>query len=113
VPMEALSSLGFGEGVLTPSRTNGFLNMVEALRTRARRLADPVAVEFPSLRISAGGLEPRGAFAEAQARFLEPDAARVDALVKVRLALPRAAGALLAWLVLCEAASYLCSSWGL
>ncbi len=113
MPMEALSSLGFGEGVLTPSRTNGFLNMVEALRTRARRLADPVAVEFPSLRISAGGLEPRGAFAEAQARFLEPDAARVDALVKVRLALPRAAGALLAWLVLCEAASYLCSSWGL
>lgn len=81
---EALEGLGLGEGVLTPSRTNGFLNMVEALRTRARRLADPAAGGFPSLRISADALVPQGAFAEAQTRFLEPDAARVDALVEVR-----------------------------
>ena len=75
--MEDFGDLGLGDSVLTPSRTNGFLNMVEALRVRARRLADPAACGFPSLRISADALTPQGSFAEAQARFLEPDAARV------------------------------------
>ncbi|KAK9837492.1 hypothetical protein WJX81_006535 [Elliptochloris bilobata] len=83
VPLEALEGAGLGEGVLTPSRTNGFLNMVEAARVRARRLADPAAGGFPLLRISADALVPQGSFAEAQAAFLEPDAARVNALVKV------------------------------
>ena len=84
VPVEDFGDLGLGDSVLTPSRTNGFLNMVEALRVRARRLANPAAGGFPSLRISADALRPQGSFAEAQARFLEPDAARVDALAKVR-----------------------------
>ncbi len=40
---------------------------------------------FPTLRITAGGLEARGSFAEAQARYLRPDAAtvaRLDALLR-------------------------------
>jgi quinolinate synthase len=38
---------------------------------------------FPSLLISADSIQPQGAFAEAQAQYLEPDAHQVDALVKV------------------------------
>lgn len=44
---------------------------------------------FPSLRITAEGLEPRGPFAEAQAAFLRPDpklVARLDALLQAKSA---------------------------
>ena len=80
---EDLAALELGPAVLTPSRANGFLNMLEALRKRARLAAGAPAAAFPSLVVRADGVEPRGAFAEAQAAFLEPDQAQVDKLVKV------------------------------
>ena len=59
------------------------------MRTRARRLASGAPAgggqPFPSLLVGAGSLSPRGAFAEAQAAFLEPDpalVARLAALLK-------------------------------
>ena len=36
---------------------------------------------FPSLLITADGIEAQGPFAESQAEYLEPDMAAVDALV--------------------------------
>ncbi len=83
VEPEALAELQLGPAVLTPSRSNGFLNMLEAMRKRARALSGSVLPVFPTLRISAADITPQGAFAEAQAQFLQPDPKQVDALVKV------------------------------
>ena len=83
VEPEALSELQLGPAVLTPSRNNGFLNMLEAMRKRARALSGGPLPSFPSLKISAADITPQGAFAEAQAQFLRPDPAQVDRLVKV------------------------------
>ena len=80
---EALSELQLGPAVLTPSRNNGFLNMLEAMRKRTRALSGGPLPSFPSLKISATDITPQGAFAEAQAQFLRPDPAQVDRLVKV------------------------------
>lgn len=60
-----LASLGLGEAVLTRSRTNGFANMLEAMKKRAR-MATADLPRFPSLVISREGLAPQGSFAEAQ-----------------------------------------------
>ena len=49
---------------------------VESVALRPQRARAP----FPSLLIRAGGYEPRGAFAAAQASFLEPDPALVSEL---------------------------------
>ncbi|GIL75943.1 hypothetical protein Vretimale_5515 [Volvox reticuliferus] len=70
-----------GPAVLTSGRTNGFANMIESAKKRARLLAmpDTMAV-FPSLLITAEGLEPQGTFAEAQARYLRPDQQQVSQL---------------------------------
>lgn len=64
----ALGALGLGDSVLTRSRTNGFMNMLESMKKKAR-MATADLPRFPSLVISKGGLEPQGAFAEAQARL--------------------------------------------
>ncbi|EIE23775.1 hypothetical protein COCSUDRAFT_23649 [Coccomyxa subellipsoidea C-169] len=80
---EALSALQLGQAVLTPSRANGFMNMLEAMRKRARALSGAFLPTFPSLRVTANDVTPQGAFAIAQAQFLEPDPAQVEALVKV------------------------------
>ena len=85
VQPEDLVSLGLGPAVMTPSRTNGFLNMLEAVRKRTRMLTEDLP-RFPSLLISADDVEPQGRFAEAQAEYLQPDAVQVDALVKVCVA---------------------------
>lgn len=69
--------------MLTPSRNNGFLNMLEAMRKRTRALSGGPMPSFPSLKISATDITPQGTFAEAQAQFLRPDPAQVDRLVKV------------------------------
>lgn len=83
VEPEALSALQLSPAVLTPSRANGFMNMLEAMRKRARALSGAFLPAFPSLRVTANDVTPQGAFAIAQAQFLEPEPAQVDALVKV------------------------------
>jgi hypothetical protein len=75
-------SLGVGPAVLTPSRTNGVLNMLEAAKKRARLLTEDLPT-FPSLLISANSIVPQGRFAEAQAEFLQPDPGQVAKLVQV------------------------------
>ena len=77
-----LLALGLGDAVLTRSRTNGFLNMLEAAKKRARELSGALP-RFPSLLISRRGTSAQGAFAEAQDAFLRPDPATVDALAAV------------------------------
>ena len=88
VEPEALSELQLGPAVLTPSRNNGFLNMLEAMRKRTRALSGGPLPSFPSLRISAADITPQGTFAEAQAQFLHPIPAQVDRLVKVCAPVP-------------------------
>jgi hypothetical protein len=60
-----LSQLGLGPSVLTRSRANGFLNMLESMKKRARLLAGDLP-RFPSLLITAEATSAQGVFAEAQ-----------------------------------------------
>ena len=53
--------------------------MLETAKKQAR-LASAALPSFPSLLISAEGTEARGAFAQAQQAFLQPDARAVDRL---------------------------------
>ena len=82
VEPECLLSLGLGEDVLTRSRTNGFLNMLESVKKHAGVLMGDLPT-FPSLVVSRTRTVPRGAFAESQQKFLEPDSRQVDALVEL------------------------------
>lgn len=69
--------------MVTPSRAVNFANLLETARKRVLTLTERLP-SFPSLIISADGLEPQGDFAIAQAQYLKPDSAQVDRLVKVR-----------------------------
>lgn len=82
VEPECLLSLGLGEDVLTRSRTNGFLNMLESVKKHSSVLMGDLPT-FPSLVVSRTRTVPKGAFAESQQKFLEPDSRQVDALVEV------------------------------
>ncbi|EFN58534.1 hypothetical protein CHLNCDRAFT_19680, partial [Chlorella variabilis] len=81
VDSAVLGQLGLGAAVLTRSRANGFLNMLESLKRRARMLLGDLP-RFPSLLIGAERTSAQGAFAEAQNAFLRPDGAVVDRLVE-------------------------------
>ena len=50
--------LGLDTASLTPSRTNGFLNMLEAVRKRVRMLTTALP-SFPSLLIKRNGITPQ------------------------------------------------------
>ncbi|CAD7700756.1 unnamed protein product [Ostreobium quekettii] len=78
----SLKELGLGTATTTRSRTNGFLNMLETVHKRTRMLLKDMPT-FPSLVISADSLVPQGAFAEAQALYLEPAAEEVAALASI------------------------------
>lgn len=79
---DVVSDLGIGPASLPRSRANGFRNMLETVKKQTRLLmADAKAPPFPSLLITADAITAQGPFAEAQAEFLEPDVAAVDALV--------------------------------
>jgi quinolinate synthase len=65
-------------GSIMPSRANAAGNVLEAITRRVRALLHDYPV-FPSLLITADQLTPQGAFAEAQAQYLSPDAAQVCA----------------------------------
>ena len=77
-----LSVLNLGPGIMAPSRTNGFLNMLETMRKRTIMLTEQLP-QFPSLIITGDDITPQGTFAKTQAQYLAPDPAQVDALVKV------------------------------
>ena len=73
-----LLHMGLSPALLTPSRINGFINVLATMKRRARMLMQPSGMpRFPSLVITAGTLQPQGAFAEAQAQFLCPDPSAV------------------------------------
>lgn len=78
---DALGRVGLGPSVLTPSRTNGLRNMVEAMRRQARSLSRDLPV-FPTLRISAEALVPVGSFAEAQAQVRRRRSVEFGVLVR-------------------------------
>ena len=81
---DVVADLGIGSAALPRSRANGFRNMLETVKKQCRLLSaeDGVtAPPFPSLIVTADGVEAKGSFALAQAEYLEPDAAAVDALV--------------------------------
>lgn len=82
VKPEMLSVLQLGPAIMAPSRTNGFLNMLETMRKRTVMLTEQLP-KFPSLVITGDDVTPQGSFAETQAQYLAPDSAQVDALVKV------------------------------
>jgi quinolinate synthase len=76
-----LGQLGLGPAVLTRSRANGFLNMLEALKKRGRALQGDLP-RFPSLLVTADATSAQGAFAEAQNAFLKPDPEVVEKLAR-------------------------------
>jgi hypothetical protein len=86
VTPEMLEGLRLGGDVVTPSRASGVYNLLEGMRKRARQLTPDgrgCGQLFPSLTITAEAITPQGAFAEAQATYLEPNPKMVQALVKV------------------------------
>jgi len=79
-----LAAFQLGSEQLPRSRLLGFAALLQALRCRGAALALPAGAPrrpFPSLLISrAGGLQPQGAFAAAQATYLQPPAEAVASL---------------------------------
>lgn len=77
--IQTLEELQVGPALASPSRTNSFHNMFSTLKKRSNALAG-ILPKFPSLMITKDSVIPQGAFAEAQAQYLKPDAATVDRL---------------------------------
>ncbi|KAJ8536526.1 hypothetical protein K7X08_034927 [Anisodus acutangulus] len=70
------------------SRVNTWHNVLVSMQKRTRavvaaREGKPRSEPFPSLVVTADGIQPKGSYAEAQARFLFPDESRVQELVNV------------------------------
>lgn len=80
--IQSLEDMHVGPALASPSRTNSFHNMFSTLKKRANALAGQLP-QFPSLVITEDSLIPQGAFAEAQAQYLQPDTATVDRLATV------------------------------
>lgn len=89
--LAALNVLGFnGRGGLpsTPSRVNTWHNVLVSMQKRtkvlvAEREGRPPGELFPSLVITADGIQAKGSYAEAQARFLSPDDITVQELANL------------------------------
>lgn len=64
---------------MTPSRSNSLVNMLETVVKLVRRLVSDLP-SFPSLLLTADSITAQGPFAEAQARYLQPQPAQVDRL---------------------------------
>jgi quinolinate synthase len=77
-----LDLLALGPVLQGRSRVNAFRNMFATLQKRARAAAGTLT-NFPSLLITADSLEPQGAFAEAQAQYLQPKLEQVERLAAV------------------------------
>nr|XP_016498472.1 PREDICTED: quinolinate synthase, chloroplastic-like [Nicotiana tabacum]A0A1S4CB73.1 RecName: Full=Quinolinate synthase, chloroplastic; Flags: Precursor [Nicotiana tabacum] len=85
--LNALNVAGLnGKG--SASRANTWHNVLVSMQKRTRALVAeregrPRGELFPSLVITADGIQPQGSYAEAQARFLFPDESRVQKLASL------------------------------
>eukprot|EP00873_Tetraselmis_striata_P011837 jgi/Tetstr1/432101/TSEL_021572.t1 len=82
VSTDALLALPLGPAVMAPSRTNGFLNMLETARKLARGLMGEMET-FPSLLLKANSISAQGPFAESQAQYLSPNPEAVDRVAEL------------------------------
>ncbi|KAM7273422.1 hypothetical protein ACFE04_028086 [Oxalis oulophora] len=86
VKTEDLAALNGGLPGAERSRVNTWHNVLIAMQKKtkvliAERDGKPKFEEFPSLMITGEGIEAKGSFAEAQARYLFPDELKVKELV--------------------------------
>lgn len=89
VNTEDLADLNVGVPGRERSRVNTWHNVLVTMQKRTRMLvaerdgkAPPLEL-FPSLVVTADGIEAKGSYAEAQARYLFPDESKVTELVNV------------------------------
>ncbi|KAG8378747.1 hypothetical protein BUALT_Bualt07G0017300 [Buddleja alternifolia] len=86
----ALSVVGLNgrRGGYSSSRANTWHNVLMSMQKRtkalvAERKGHPRGEAFPSLIVSAEGIQAKGSYAEAQARFLSPDDVKIQELVNL------------------------------
>ncbi|PIA51629.1 hypothetical protein AQUCO_01100468v1 [Aquilegia coerulea] len=85
---ENLSTLNVGLPGRVQSRVNTWHNVLISMQKRtkilvAQRQGKPPVDLFPSLVVTADGIQAQGSYAEAQAKFLFPDEVKVEELVNV------------------------------
>ncbi|EOA13171.1 hypothetical protein CARUB_v10026195mg, partial [Capsella rubella] len=86
---EDLAELNVGLLSGERSRVNTWHNVLVSMQKKTRRLVAeregtaPTFEPFPSLVLTANGIEAKGSFAEAQAKYLFPEESRVQELVNV------------------------------
>ncbi|XP_010442500.1 PREDICTED: quinolinate synthase, chloroplastic [Camelina sativa] len=86
---EDLAELNVGLLGVERSRVNTWHNVLVSMQKKTRRLVAeregkvPSFEPFPSLVLTADGVEAKGSFAEAQAKYLFPEESRVQELVNV------------------------------
>ncbi|MQM01739.1 hypothetical protein Taro_034506 [Colocasia esculenta] len=83
-----LNVVGGAAGGKAPSRVNTWHNVLVSMQKRTKALlaqgdGRPPVDPFPSLVIGLDGFEPKGSYAEAQVKYLSPDALKVEELVNV------------------------------
>ncbi|XP_060204552.1 quinolinate synthase, chloroplastic isoform X2 [Lycium barbarum] len=86
--LNTLNVVGLNGKGGSASRVNTWHNVLVSMQKRTRALVaerqgKPRSEPFPSLVVTADGIQPKGSYAEAQARFLFPDDSRVQELVSV------------------------------
>uniref|UniRef100_A0A0D6QTN3 Quinolinate synthase, chloroplastic n=2 Tax=Araucaria cunninghamii TaxID=56994 RepID=A0A0D6QTN3_ARACU len=88
VKTEDLSTINIGVAGGSSSRANTWYNLLISMHKRIRAIlakneGKPPVEPFPSLLITAEDIAAQGSFAEAQAKYLSPDASKVAELVDV------------------------------
>ena len=68
---QALLELGISPALLTPSRSNGFLTLLQRMRKLATQLHKPLP-SFPSLLIGPHATTPQGTFARPRTATCSP-----------------------------------------
>ncbi|GAA0162530.1 transferase [Lithospermum erythrorhizon] len=76
------------QGISSSSRANSWHNVLVSMQKRAKSLVAQregrqIGEKFPSLVISADGIQANGSYAQAQARFLSPDENKVKELASL------------------------------
>ncbi|CAA7404853.1 unnamed protein product [Spirodela intermedia] len=84
--LSELNVVGRAAGGKTMSRVNTWHNVLLSMQKRtkaivAKRNGEQPVDPFPSMVISVDGIQPKGSYAEAQAKYLSPDNFRVSELV--------------------------------